>query len=121
MVYFQCNISLRDFFSYCKKATAKLLGDIIHPDHIESKEIQDCLEQWNEVVIFYSFRLFFAPLIESIILYDRLLSLMEKSITMLKKYFHNSILLLGSLATLIPAFENRISPRMHVLQGYKVD
>ncbi|XP_044764870.1 protein RRNAD1-like isoform X2 [Coccinella septempunctata] len=92
-----------DFRSYCHKATAKLLGDIIDAHQIENEEIQHCLEQWNSVVIFYSFRLFFAPLIESIILYDRLLCLIEK----------------GSHADLIPAFDNRISPRMHVLQGLK--
>ncbi|XP_045481622.1 methyltransferase-like protein 25B [Harmonia axyridis] len=92
-----------DFASYCKKATSKLLGDIINSDHIETEEIQDCLQQWNSVVIFYSFRLFFAPLIESLILHDRLLYMQEK----------------GTNVDLIPAFDNRISPRMHVLQGFK--
>ncbi|KAL3289940.1 hypothetical protein HHI36_023323 [Cryptolaemus montrouzieri] len=54
-----------DFGSYCKKATSKLFGDIIETATIKSNEIENCLKQWNSVVIFYSFRLFFAPLIES--------------------------------------------------------
>ncbi|KAK9889473.1 hypothetical protein WA026_004748 [Henosepilachna vigintioctopunctata] len=94
-----------DFENYCKRATYKLLGhNAIDPMKYNSKEVKECLEQWKSVVIFYSFRLFFAPLIESLILYDRLLFLQEK----------------GNHVDVIAGFESRISPRMHILQGQKI-
>lgn len=40
-------------------------------------DVRTDLEQWKNVVIYYSLRLMLAPLVESVILYDRLLWLME--------------------------------------------
>ncbi|KAJ3639357.1 hypothetical protein Zmor_002719 [Zophobas morio] len=64
------------FESYCKKATKKLKMDFSQ-DKLESAEIEGLLKQWKEVVVFYSLRLLFAPLIESIILLDRFMFVVE--------------------------------------------
>jgi hypothetical protein len=47
------------------------LGDL------ESEETQLDLLQWKRVVIFYTLRLLLAPLVETILLFDRLLYLQE--------------------------------------------
>lgn len=49
----------------------------IPSDRVESDEVKTNLENWRNVVIFYSLRLMLAPLVESVILYDRLMWLME--------------------------------------------
>lgn len=69
--------SLTTFSDYCQQAVCHM--DIKIPyDEVESEEVSANLEKWKNVVIFYSLRLMLAPLIESVILYDRLLCLMEK-------------------------------------------
>lgn len=67
---------LFNFSSYCHKATKKLNIDLADCT-LHSCEIDNLLAQWKEVVVFYSLRLLFAPLIESIILLDRFLFVAE--------------------------------------------
>ncbi|XP_031634471.1 protein RRNAD1 [Contarinia nasturtii] len=68
---------LTTFRDYCHQAVSHLDG--IHiPDHdIDSTDTLANLERWKSVVIFYTLRLVLAPLVESVILYDRLLCLLE--------------------------------------------
>ena len=61
------------------------------------------LEEWWHVVIYYSLRLLFAPLIETVILLDRSLFLLEH----------------GHDSSLVPIFDPTQSPRNHVLISVK--
>jgi hypothetical protein len=72
-------------------------------DKLQSNEIDELLMQWKKVVVFYSLRLLFAPLVESIILLDRLLYLKES----------------GSNGKIAAVFDAKISPRTHVLTAKK--
>lgn len=68
---------LTTFREYCQKAVSHLDGVRI-PDHeIDASDTITNLEQWKSVVIFYTLRLMLAPVVESVILYDRLLCLLE--------------------------------------------
>ncbi|RZC33283.1 RRNAD1, partial [Asbolus verrucosus] len=90
------------FVNYCKKAVKKL--KITFPeDQLSNEEIEKLLLQWKKVVVFYSLRLLFAPLIETIIHFDRFLYVEE----------------LKSDSTVTPVFDSRISPRNHVLTAVK--
>lgn len=57
-------------------AFQKLGLEVPHED-LESEEMQTNLLQWKRVVIFYTLRLLLAPLVETILLLDRLLYLKE--------------------------------------------
>lgn len=66
------------FLEYARLALGNLKDLQRIPDSEFSSEIIDKeLADWKKVVIFYTLRLFFAPLIETVILYDRLLWIME--------------------------------------------
>lgn len=68
---------LTTFSDYCKKAVSHLDGVDI-PDHdVNSPDTQRNLNRWKSVVIFYTLRLMLAPMVESAILYDRVLCLLE--------------------------------------------
>lgn len=70
---------LTTFREYCTQAISHLGGDIRIPDgDIDSAETVESLNQWRWVVIFYTLRLMQAPLVESVILYDRMLRLLER-------------------------------------------
>ncbi|KAJ6633086.1 Methyltransferase-like protein 25B [Pseudolycoriella hygida] len=66
------------FFDYCLKATSHLNIDIPVSD-VFSSSVQNDLKHWKNVVIFYTLRLLFAPLVESVILYDRMLCVLERN------------------------------------------
>lgn len=89
------------FKEYCYRATKKynLIFSSQDLDYYE-KLIEDT---WTKVVKFYSVRLLLAPLVESIILYDRLLYLQENK----------------SNCVILPVFNCKISPRNHVLSAQK--
>jgi len=53
------------------------LGLEVRREDLESEEMQMNLLQWKRVVIFYTLRLLLAPLVETILLLDRLLYLKE--------------------------------------------
>lgn len=59
---------------------------------------------WKKVLKFYSIRLLSAPVVESLILYDRLLYLQECK----------------SICDILPVFDCQISPRNHVLSSTKI-
>lgn len=67
---------LTNFENYCRDAVSHL--DIVIPEEdLAAADTVENLANWKRVVIFYTLRLLFAPLVESIILYDRILYLME--------------------------------------------
>lgn len=53
-------------------------GIQLTPDEICSVNWQKDLNMWKHVVIFYTLRLILAPLVESIILMDRIIFLQER-------------------------------------------
>lgn len=68
---------LTTFREYCQNAVSHLDGVEI-PDHeIDAPDTISNLLHWKLVVIFYTLRLMLAPIVESVILYDRLLYLLE--------------------------------------------
>lgn len=66
------------FEDYCLRATSHLDIDIPFSDII-SADVKNDLKCWKKVVIFYTLRLVLASLVESVILYDRMLCVLEKS------------------------------------------
>lgn len=69
---------LTTFREYCKQAVSHLDGVHIPDIDIDSGDTIENLNNWKSVVIFYSLRLMLAPIIESVILYDRMLCLLER-------------------------------------------
>lgn len=92
------------FREYCKKAVSGLGIDIPSED-IDSQETKQMLRDWKRVVIFYLLRLALSPFIESVILYDRQLFLIEN----------------GCQCDVKPIFDPLISPRCHVMSAIKND
>lgn len=69
---------LTTFREYCKQVVSHLDGVHIPDIDIDSDDTVENLNNWKSVVIFYTLRLMLAPIIESVILYDRMLCLMER-------------------------------------------
>ncbi|XP_062549539.1 methyltransferase-like protein 25B [Armigeres subalbatus] len=91
-----------NFRQYCDKATNGM-GLELPAEELESTETVNDLHHWERVVKFYTLRLMFAPLIESIVLYDRWLYLLEQ----------------GIQCGLDVIFDPICSPRNHALTGEK--
>lgn len=71
---------LSSFREYCRDAVINL-GIQIPESEIDAVDTVENLNKWKNVVIFYTLRLMFAPLVESVILYDRMLFLLENGKT----------------------------------------
>lgn len=69
-------------------------------------QIEKDLSEWKEVVIFYTLRLFLAPLLESILLHDRMLWILESDDE--------------NRCILLPTFDPSKSPRNHVMIAERV-
>ena len=94
---------LLSFQEYAEKATKNLGISFDFNNKVLLKSIDSHLEEWWHVVVYYSLRLLFAPLIETAILLDRSLFLLEQ----------------GHDSCLIPIFDPLLSPRNHVLISVK--
>lgn len=68
---------LTTFRDYCHQAVGHMSDVVIPERDIDSPDTIRHLERWKLVVIFYTLRLMLAPIVESVILYDRLLCLLE--------------------------------------------
>jgi len=92
---------------YVGRATQKLVAEAgLQPfteEELTCPEVEKRLARWWEVVTFYTLRLAMAPVIETVILLDRQLSLFENG--------HNSIML--------PIFDPLLSPRNQVIVAVK--
>ncbi|CAH2050850.1 unnamed protein product, partial [Iphiclides podalirius] len=86
------------FDSYCEAALGRL--DVALPERLMAVG-RSALLQWRRVVMVYSLRLILAPLVESIILLDRVLYLLEH----------------GMSCEIRPVFDPKISPRNHIILG----
>ncbi|XP_018577520.1 protein RRNAD1 [Anoplophora glabripennis] len=99
-----CNVKYNEdlsFEKYCNKIVSKL--SVVPPNKLVSSSEELINETWKNVVVFYSIRLLFAPLIETIILFDRLLYTED----------------FDSDCEIMPLFDSIISPRNHVLSARK--
>lgn len=68
---------LTTFREYCKQAITSFDDMEISEMIIDAPTTVDNLNKWKRVVIFYTLRLMLAPIVESAILYDRMLGLQE--------------------------------------------
>ncbi|OAD52468.1 Protein RRNAD1 [Eufriesea mexicana] len=92
------------FKQYCDTATTHFEAYMQPQDSdINNLEIIDFLNRWQQVIVFGSLRMMLAPLVETIVLYDRFLFLSEKNL----------------IPTLKPVFDSRLSPRNLVLMSRK--
>lgn len=86
---------LTTFRDYCQQAVGHLEGVEIPEEEIVAHDTQTNLSRWKLIVIFYTLRLMLAPLVESVILYDRILLLLENGKTVIsikKNISHQKIL-----------------------------
>ncbi|XP_046963940.1 methyltransferase-like protein 25B isoform X1 [Vanessa cardui] len=70
---------------------------------LQTKNVEEELKQWKRVVVLYTLRLMIAPLVETVILLDRLLYILEHGIP----------------CAIYPVFDPKISPRNHIIVGIK--
>ncbi|XP_002005384.3 protein RRNAD1 isoform X1 [Drosophila mojavensis] len=91
-------MSFNDYFQKAIEGTQFALLQATSPDQIEAD-----LLHWRRIVCFYTLRLMLAPLVESIILYDRALFLLEN----------------GCQVTIESIFNPCISPRNHITSAIK--
>ena len=89
------------FADYALKATAHL--GLFEPEELDTEKIRQMESEWWRVVAFYTLRLLFGPLLETVLLLDRGLYLLEQG--------HESLL--------VPIFDPRLSPRNFVLLSHK--
>ena len=91
------------FQEYALKATKQLKINFDFENEKIKERITCHLKEWWKVVVYYSLRLLFAPIIETVILLDRCLYLLEQ----------------GHESCLVPIFDPELSPRNHVLLSKK--
>ncbi|XP_049882839.1 methyltransferase-like protein 25B [Pectinophora gossypiella] len=87
-----------NFRKYCELALERLGIPLPTSPHIWAKGEED-LAQWQRVVTVYSLRLALAPLVETVILLDRVLCVLEH----------------GLSCEIRPVFDPKISPRNHII------
>lgn len=96
------NSHLMPFKEYVTKATHGL--DVnFNEEELENDVMKVKQDQWWRVVAFYTLRLLFAPLIETLVLLDRCLYLHDK----------------GFPCSLAPLFDPKLSPRNFVIYSVK--
>lgn len=99
------NVKYRDglrFCDYSLQATKKYNLSFSNEDLTALEAVVEAT--WTDVVKFYSLRLLLAPLVESVILYDRFLFVKES----------------GAHCDIVTAFDCRISARSHILYARKM-
>jgi len=65
---------------YFQKAVQGTRFEALDSRILSNEQLETDLANWQRIVSFYTLRLIMAPLVESIILYDRCLFLMENGI-----------------------------------------
>lgn len=90
------------FAQYARKALEKFPLPLPDED-LDSPELELAMDEWRRVVVFYSLRLLLAPVVESLLLVDRMLYLWDRCIP----------------SSLVPLFDPCMSPRNLVLLAVK--
>uniref|UniRef100_A0A1A9X3N4 Methyltranfer_dom domain-containing protein n=1 Tax=Glossina brevipalpis TaxID=37001 RepID=A0A1A9X3N4_9MUSC len=94
------NLQFEDYFY---RAVVGLPVANISVENVMTAITERDLSRWWQIVVYYTLRLFFGPLIESIILYDRILLLIEN----------------GCTVNIKAVFKANISPRNHITTAVK--
>eukprot|EP00058_Branchiostoma_floridae_P010237 XP_002595725.1 hypothetical protein BRAFLDRAFT_200329 [Branchiostoma floridae] len=92
-----------DFQTYAEKALARLIYPTDTHVPVDSSEAAEMLACWKDVVVFHCLRLVLAPVVETLLLLDRMQYLKEH----------------GTNCQLVPLFNPRLSPRNFVLLATK--
>ncbi|XP_034652857.1 protein RRNAD1 isoform X1 [Drosophila subobscura] len=92
------------FQDYFQKAVQGTRFETLDPLVLGIEQCTADVQHWQRLVIFYTLRLMLAPLVESIILYDRALFLSEND----------------CLVELQAIFDPRLSPRNHISRAVKM-
>ncbi|KAJ2948205.1 hypothetical protein O0L34_g10015 [Tuta absoluta] len=87
-----------DFRKYCEQAIERINITLPNDTEIWSRGEAD-LKQWRRVVIVYSLRLALAPLVETVVLLDRVICILEH----------------GLSCEIHPVFDPKLSPRNHII------
>ncbi|KAG5887848.1 hypothetical protein JTB14_005614 [Gonioctena quinquepunctata] len=100
-----CGIKYKEGLTF-RKYVEKVLGkmNIIPPENLVSICENTINKTWKKVIVFYSLRLLLAPLVETIILNDRLLHVKEN----------------GSNCEIVSLFDCIISPRNQMIIAMKI-
>lgn len=88
------------FQEYARLVTTNCKDIEIPDEEFSTVDVEKDLAEWKKVVIFYTLRLFIAPLLETVILYDRMLWILEDQ---------------DCQCSLQATFDPILSPRNHVL------
>ncbi|XP_076053409.1 methyltransferase-like protein 25B isoform X2 [Oratosquilla oratoria] len=88
---------------YAQTAIARLPDVTFMDEDLDNERVKEMLDRWMQVVVFYSIRLMLAPVVESVVLLDRLMYLYEQ----------------GYEALLVPLFDPSLSPRNFALLTVK--
>ncbi|KAH8397313.1 hypothetical protein KR215_012295 [Drosophila sulfurigaster] len=91
------------FNDYFRRAVDGTKFESLKTMQLDNKQIESDLLHWERIVCFYTLRLMLAPHVESIILYDRALFLLES----------------GCQVNIEAIFDPRISPRNHITSAIK--
>ncbi|XP_016957699.1 methyltransferase-like protein 25B isoform X1 [Drosophila biarmipes] len=91
------------FHQYFQKAVQGTRFEALDSRVLSDKQTETDLANWQRIVSFYTLRLMMAPLVESIILHDRCLFLMEN----------------GCQVQIEALFDPRLSPRNHITMAVK--
>ncbi|CAH1273162.1 RRNAD1 [Branchiostoma lanceolatum] len=92
-----------DFKTYAEKALARLIYPTDTQVPVDSAEAAEMLACWKDVVVFHCLRLVLAPVVETLLLLDRMQFLREH----------------GANCQLVPLFSPKLSPRNFVLLAIK--
>lgn len=93
------------FAEYVRLVTDDLPTVHVTAEELSDPQIETDLSDWKRVVIFYTLRLFLAPLLETIILQDRMLWILECDDR--------------AQCSLRPTFDPMTSPRSHVMTAQR--
>ncbi|EDV59603.2 protein RRNAD1 isoform X1 [Drosophila erecta] len=91
------------FHQYFQKAVQGTRFEVLDSRILSNDQTETDLANWQQIVSFYTLRLMMAPLVESIILYDRCLFLMENDCQV----------------QIEAIFDPRVSPRNHITRALK--
>ncbi|XP_043662179.1 protein RRNAD1 isoform X2 [Drosophila teissieri] len=91
------------FHQYFQKAVQGTRFEALDSRILKKEQTETDLANWQQIVSFYTLRLMMAPLVESIILYDRCLFLMENECQV----------------QIEAIFDPRLSPRNHITRALK--
>ena len=64
-------------FRYAKKAFERLNLEVPADEELDNSGIDEMLGQWNKVIVMFSLGMMIGPVVESVILLDRMLYLAE--------------------------------------------